>query len=363
MIVFIIYKPSFNRLKNYTLHKTQLFFILWIAFVPLITDRDILNNITYAFYFLFVFNGVMSVKIPNHILVFLRSNVWLFQLMLFTILIFSFLIIYQNPIPSFRTYRDSIMHFNANEDALVMATCFPFLFLIKNKGIRLTSILYYIYYLTLYNSTRAGIAMSALVLILLYYEKYKNHKVIFIVIVITSIVIGGDIFRKNVLDDDLFDKGISVLRDGGDGAITSRLTEILFPLAQYTLTNSPIYGFGAKSYSEVASKSTFYDSFGPYVKRSPHNFFIVFLVSWGVIGLSLLLIIYFKYLQMSFKYYIRYKTPLSTAIFSSWVVFTGMNFVANSFSYRGWSLFVLLLFTTHLLKMKQTEHTIQNNEL
>ena len=280
MIVFIIWKPYFNRLKNYTLYKTHIFFILWIAFVPLITDHDILNNITYAFYFLFVFIGVMSVKRNRDVLVFLRSNVWLFQLMAILILIFSLVIVYQNPIPTFRTYRDPVMHFNANEDALIMAACFPFLFLLKNKTIKFISVLYYIYYLTLYNSTRGAIAISAIVLMIMLYEKLKNHKLTFAVIAIVPIIYGADAIQKNILNDDLFVKGVSVLSDGGDGALTSRLTEIVFPLAQYTLTNSPIYGFGSKSLGDVASKSTFYSVSGPYVRRASHNFFIVLFINF-----------------------------------------------------------------------------------
>ena len=92
------------------------------------------------------------------------------------------------------------------------------------------------------------------------------------IVLIIPTVYGADAIRNNILDDDLFVKRVSVLSEGGDGAITSRLTEIVFPLTQYTLSNSPIYGFGAKAYGDVASKSTYYDSFGPYVKRSPHNY-------------------------------------------------------------------------------------------
>ena len=290
----------------------------------------------------------------NNNLQFIKTNIWWLQLIGVSILVFSLIVIIQNPIPEFRNIRMSVMHSNANEDALILSVSLPFIFLFKNKTIKLICIIYFFYYLIFYNSTRGAIVMSSIVLIIMLYETLKKNKWIFVFIILVVSVGTADLFMQYVLNDPLFTRGWSAVENYERGNMTGRIYGILLPLFEHTLSESPIFGFGAKDYIEKVAEVTFVRLANITllrIGRSPHNFFIMFLFNWGLVGFITILIIYFRYMYISYKIF-RYDTnPITSSFFASWVAFTGMNFIANSFSYRGWTVFVLLLLSTHFLKL------------
>ncbi len=351
LIIGFIFLKSFNKFQliRADLFRLMLFFILWTALVSFLANDKFLTNIKYSFYFLVFFIGVSKFK--NNFK-FIKVNIWILQLIGISILVFSVIIIIEHPIPAYRTYRSSVMHSNANEDALILTASLPFMFLIKNKKMKIIIILYYFYYLILYNSTRSAIVISSIVALIMLFEILKKYRwLLLLSLIVFSINLLGTI-RENVLNDPLFTEGISAIENREDGNMSGRIFGILIPLYEYTIDKSPIWGFGAKSYENVASHSTFYvsESGKEIAKvRSPHNFFIMFFLNWGFVGLITFLIIYFRYIYISYKIFKFNKNSTSSSLFSSWIAFSVMNFISNSFSYRGWTVFILLLLTTHFL--------------
>lgn len=353
LIVFILFLYTYKEKNIYNLHLFHIFilFALWVSLVSFFANDNFLANIKYAIYFLFIFVGVNEIK-SNNVNSFLKANIFSFQLMALSILFFSLIFVYQNPTPEFRVTRGAIMHQNANEDALILAIALPFLFLIKNKMFRLISIIYFFLFLVLYNGTRGGIVMSTIVIIIVLYQYLKKNKWIFIILLFGAGIFLFDSFVKNVLDDSIFRSGLSAVDNYEEGHLTGRIAGILIPIIEKTLSDSPIYGFGAKSYAEIISTVTYYKTPSGgihYAIRAPHNFFIMFLFNWGIIGLLLILRIYIYYMYQSYKFFKLYKDKLSASFFSSWVAFTGMNFISNSFSYRGWTILILLITSTYFL--------------
>jgi hypothetical protein len=339
---------SIKKLKAYKLLWAHLCFLMWIGIVPFLTDHNFLNNFSYSTYFIFVFTGIVTLT-PELRLKYIKINISIFQLVGMLIMLFSIVFVLNNPNPIYRGYRASIMHLNANEDALILTVSLPFLFLIKHKYTRWIVIIYYWYFMIFYNSTRGAISMSAIIMVIMSYKIFGNRKILITLLLILFMVLYGNIIREKVLDDPIFRHGLSAITSEEKGNFTGRITGILIPLWNYTITHSPIYGFGSKSLDFISSLSTYYSKSGMLTARAAHNFFIVFLVNWGLVGLTLISYIYFNYFWQSRRIYTRQKSTLHTALLSAWIGFTGMNFVANSFSYRGWTILSLLLLTTHLI--------------
>ncbi len=353
LFIYISYK---FQIKYNSLFLIIFIFILWIMIVPLFVNDNFLTNVKYVFYLLVIIIGINLFKNDRS---FIDFNIKMLQIMGLSILFFSIIYIIQFPVPEYRVYRASIMHSNANEDALILAVSFPFLFLLKNRFFKIILILYYVFFLVFYNSTRGAITMSLITILIIQYIKYKKNKNLYIIIVLIFFSLSISIINKYVINDPFFEKGFTAVEENESGNFTQRISGIWIPLIEYTLQKSPILGFGAKKYGELAENITFVTNENGniiYMERSPHNFFIMFLFNWGLIGLALLLFIYLKYFFIAFNIFKKKYDLLSTAVFSSWISFTGMNFISNSFSYRGWSILVILVLTTHFIKHYKSIH-------
>ena len=190
--------------------------------------------------------------------------------------------------------------------------------------------------------------MAGIALIVLFGRKY--NKILLSGFLIIGIYTTLDLLKDNVFNDPIFTSGLKAINLGEKGNFSSRIYGILLPLYEYTVEHSPVWGFGAKNIKYIESKSTFWDVGGPIARRANHNFFIPFLVGWGGVGLLLMLIIYLNNLKLSYRIMRKNNGILPTVLFASWLSFTGMNFIANSFGYKGWTILALLVLTTYYLK-------------
>ncbi|MDI3527897.1 MAG: hypothetical protein PWR03_2081, partial [Tenuifilum sp.] len=310
MLTSILFIFSINNNKYKIIKNEFIFylFILWITIVPFIVHDNFLTNFKYIFYILTIIIGINLYdhsKIKNILLI----NYYSFLIMGLSILIFSIIYVIKNPIPIYREYRASIMHSNANEDALILAVSFPFFFLIKNYKIKMFLILYYLYFLVFYNSTRGAIIMSILVFIFISYIKLKKNIIPYLIFSIIFISLLTPLINNYLLNDPLFQKGLIAIEEKDQGNFIGRVYGIWIPVTEYTIKNSPIFGFGAKKYGEIIDNITYVtNEYGNeiFIGRSPHNFFIMFLFNWGFIGLLLLIYIYVKFIVISYKNYKKY---------------------------------------------------------
>lgn len=362
--ILVVFYHNTIKLKQLPMFRLMLFFLLWIAVVPLIVDDKWLTSFKYSFYFFTIFIGVSQLNTKN-VKQYINFNIRLLQAMGLSILIFSLILIISEPIPVFRGIRTSIMHSSANEDALILAVSFPFIFLLKSNKIKWISIVYYFYFLILYNSTRSAILMSSMALIMMLYPKFKKMKVLYAILIFSFLIGSSGIYLEYILNDSFFSKGISAIENYGEGNFTGRVAGIWLPIVEQTLKESPIFGFGAKDYLEKMYGVTYCNAGARmvYSARSPHNFFIMFLFSWGAVGLIAISIIYFYYMCLSYKLFLCCNNTLSAALFSSWVSFTGMNFIANSFSYRGWTILTLLILLTYFMTVYNSMQNQSNMHL
>lgn len=148
--------------------------------------------------------------------------------------------------------------------------------------------------------------MSLITILIFQYIKYKNkNKIMLFIITITIYLsLSIPILNKYVLNDPFFEEGLTAIEEKEPGNFSQRIYAIWIPIVEYTFNNSPIYGFGAKKYGEIIENITFVTNEKGnliYIGRSPHNFFIMFLFNWGLIGLALLLFIYLKYFFIAFN--------------------------------------------------------------
>jgi len=284
------------------------------------------------------------------------------KLIIFLEFFFYFIEFFQNPELNYRESRYSVLLGNANEDGGLISTFYPILlYIYRDKRLKLFFLII-IYFFILYfmNGTRTSLVISVLITILHFLVFSKKKKIIFILVFLTSFLFYKDLsifFQSKIGEDYVFstEKYKGIIEGESKGNFSGRIAGIWVPTFKYITNNHLFFGMGNSSWNDVVGLTKLKFNGNRIKYRSPHNLFLVSYVDWGIIGLTLILILVItsiKYLLQSRKQKIAY------SILLSWGGFLGWAFMANANSIFGWSVFILLIILSSIIK---TNENIYNN--
>ena len=145
-----------------------------------------------------------------------------------------------------------------------------------------------------------------IIILLINKKKFKNEFLIFIYSVVISIFLSQIIFHISLSDDFVFRTKDQLL------FTLDRIN--LWKYGHIIFLENPYFGKGPGGFA-VAAYNDFYaqKSYGDmligdsFTHNHPHNFIIQFLVEWGIVGTSLILILLIILSIRSLKYFFKFK--------------------------------------------------------
>jgi hypothetical protein len=241
----------------------------------------------------------------------------------FLILIFSCVLVYLNTL----SFSEIVGYQARTNWANVVGSSLPLLFLLKNKTIRLTLLIGCSIILAIGLKRTGLIAVFFSFSLFFLFEKFEGNKAQLIVFRLISILL-LILLCIGANELGVFDKGISRLTnlvdDGGAGR------DMLLKKAWGFFSDSPfvlqMMGSGYQSFNLIENKH-----------YSSHNDLADFLINYGVIGATILFIIYFRLLYICFA--LRKSKHF---VFTLSVVFTFLLYSNSSAAYYYYYFFSML---------------------
>jgi hypothetical protein len=252
-----------------------------------------------------------------------------------------------------------------NEDAHFMMTTMPFL-LARIYRRKLLSVVFLGFFALalFYNGTRTTLLLLAIIVVLYYFLLSRNRYLLGAMIALLLWAIAPYLI---LLFNALFAGEMNVILKyqqflAGNyigGNLSGRMTYIWLPAINHTIQHSPWIGFGNNGWLELGRSNI--QLLHPYWGirlPSPHNFFIWSFVNWGITGLSLIFVLYFKGIWSSWRAIkhsdLEQRSPLAVALFCSWISFFVWSLIANANGTHGWTIFVLLLIASQAQSRQMT---------
>jgi hypothetical protein len=215
-----------------------------------------------------------------------------------------------------------------------------------------------------YNGTLTAIVMGVTVTILYYFLNSRKKVLLVVLIIMILLLVGGTILQAlSVLFERqkvLIWSYEKLLRGEPLGEnLSGRIGLVWLPAILYTIENSFWTGFGSNGWTMVANNTALVRIEGIVQAASPHNLFVWSFTNWGIVGLVLIICIFYKSVRYSW-FCVRASGTSSernipNAIFCSWVAFIGWSMSANSHGPYGWTVFILLI----LLSIANKQHLIR----
>ena len=152
----------------------------------------------------------------------------------------------------------------------------------------------------------------ACILLILNKKKFRKEFLIFIFCIFLSIILSLIIFQI-ILSTSLTSSDSFVLRS--KDSLLSTLNRInLWKYGFIIFLENPYFGKGPGGFAIMAYNDFYANrSYGNliindnFTHNHPHNFFIQFIIEWGIVGTSLILILLIKLCINSLKYFFKFK--------------------------------------------------------
>ncbi|HPO55882.1 MAG TPA: O-antigen ligase family protein [Ignavibacteriaceae bacterium] len=366
-------KPILNEGHVLNKYGFNIYKILVVFLVYQLLQALLLLNVTalatfprYFFFFnLIIVGTIIAFRIPDKALMFMEkiSIKWTYVfVILYTI---SFI---KNPtIGLFREIREHILFLNAIEDGGFFSVFFPFfLYSDLNRNIKYFFIFMFVLLLILINGTQATI-LAVFITFTIYlsygFKKRKKSLQVLFVLAFLSISI---VFFSDVLYD--YDTGLSwsgvqqTYQGMYAGSIGVRMGNIWVPMTLHVINKSPVIGFGNGSWRIQSEKHGFESGNKRYFvfSRSPHNIFLVYFVDWGLIGLAIMVVLFYNAIKSNYKLLTNERISVKIRRYAEgylcgWISFLSWGFTGNAHNWLGWSVICFLLIGTITLKYYSEE--------
>lgn len=244
----------------------------------------------------------------------------------------------------------------SNEDAHFMTTLMMLVYLKFRKNTMLVIGLASFFYLAMiYNGTRSAL-MIAIVQPIIFYILYKRQFVSSAIIL--SVVVLLSLPYLTTFIESKFEKDLAVITEmetlaqgeAVGGTFSWRIVHLWLPVLDYTFEHSPVIGHGSNGWDIVIPKILNGES------NAPHNFFIWSLVNWGLIGLVLVIMLFYIPIKYVVRAYLRNEDPedrlTAVALLCAWMEFLIWSLLANSNNSEGWTILCILIVLSISLKYK-----------
>lgn len=350
---------------GFRLFSLFIFFLIFQFFQSIIFGDSFKLFVSFRYIFFFsiiIVSVVIGIRVSDRALVFLEKIGIIWTLIFIILYTISFI---KNPyVGLFREYRDDILFLNAIEDGGFFSVFFPFFLYSKISNIKkYIFITIFLFFLIIKNGTQASILAIFVILIIYLTYKRKRRKNTLIVIFILATSLFLITFFSNIFytfDTGLSWRGVQQASNRQySGSIGVRLGNIWIPMTLHVIENSPFIGFGNGSWRVQSQQLGFeylhVDGTVSYVyQRSPHNVFLVYFVDWGIIGLSLMVYIFYKALKSNYQIMTNLKMNsqikrYAEAYFCGWIGFLIWGFTGNAHGWLGWQVICFLLIGTVIL--------------
>jgi hypothetical protein len=244
---------------------------------------------------------------------------------------------------------------SANEDANALMTLFPttLLFLDKTHGIvrnSLIAILFIFFPVAIiYNGTRTALLVTYPLILFLFYSNLSLKKVFIFILaspIISSILL--------LFSNGLFERAFAEDANGG-GSFSWRLEHSWIPAINYTLTNSPIFGFGSRGWEYVVQNARILTPEGEFIPA--HSAYVWVYIAWGIIGFTAYLTFLLVLLKESFQLAKSKNSNIastSKALFCSVIAYCIWAFISNASDDQGW--LILFAIGTLIASLKIIQH-------
>jgi len=264
-----------------------------------------------------------------------------------------------------RGWRLHLLLGAGNEDAHFMATLSPFILAKLYRSKLITGIfLAFLFLALIYNGTLAALLMTIIISTLYYFMSSRKKIPMLLFMIMILVLAGGSIlevfsvlFERQKVLINYYDRFLGGEYLGEN--LSGRLALVWLPALRYTIENCFWTGFGSNGWPMVANTIAVLHIEGIQQAASPHNFFVWSFSNWGIVGLVLIICLFYRCIRYSWHSAITSTTfnerRISVAIFCSWVGFVGWCMIANSHGPYGWTVLVLLILLSisnryHLLK-------------
>jgi O-antigen ligase len=244
---------------------------------------------------------------------------------------------------------------SANEDANALMSLFPIALLFINKirgiiRIILIGILFIFFPIAIiYNGTRTALLVTYPLILFLFYSNLSLKKIVIFILaspIISSILL--------LFSNGLFERAFAEDASGG-GSFSWRLEHSWIPAVNYTLTNSPIFGFGSRGWEYVVQNVGILTPEGEFIP--PHSAYVWVYISWGIIGLiaylAFLLVLLKNSFQLSKSKNLNIAST-SKALFCSVIAYCIWAFISNASDDQGW--LILFAIGTLIASLKILEY-------
>jgi hypothetical protein len=253
---------------------------------------------------------------------------------------------------------------SSNEDANGFVTLFPLALLwietqkgLRRKVLRLMLLMYFPLIL-IFNGTRTALLISFPLITTLFYWRLSLKKLLGLAGPLAAVCIG--IFS---LSEKLVAHNFSEESQGG-GSFGWRVEHVWTPAINYTLSHSPVFGFGSRGWEFMCqAKGLFNPETGEAI--SPHSGYVWALTSWGVLGLVAYVMFLLVLLLESFKLSrstIEEVSIFGRALLCSCIGYCFWAFISNVIWDQGWMILISLAILIACLKILEVreEEAIKN---
>lgn len=350
---------------------TSLTFIQVILFDNKLTN--IQGNFKFYLYFITLFLGLPSCY---HYSKNMRDRLMILAVFFFvSVIVFYPYIIFSMGVSLFGrlqlSERYGLLLQSGNEDAHFMVSLLP-LVIVKLHGKKLatTSLLLIFCLVLYYNGTRTTMVSGVIVTSLYYFlvSKRKIYLFLFLIALILPAAPVLSLFFSTVFDSErglILSFNDLLMGDFVGGKLSARLTYLWLPTIEHTIRNSFWLGAGSNGWEGVImNTSPWYAVFiSGQQSSSPHSLFVWVFVSFGMIGLLLIIYLFYKIIEYTL-FAIRNCTHheqkrISVAILCSFVGYCIWCFIANASETPGWIILTYLL----LLSMANKYSVLENRQL
>lgn len=244
----------------------------------------------------------------------------------------------------------------SNEDAHFMTTLMMLVYLrLRKNKVLVIGLASFFYLAMIYNGTRSALMIAILqpiIFYILYKRKFVSSAIVLTVVILLSLP------YLTTFIESKFEKDLAVLTEAEDlakgkevgGTFSWRIAHLWLPVLDYTFEHSPVIGHGSNGWDIVIPKILNGES------NAPHNFFIWSLVNWGLIGLVLIILLFYIPIKYVIRAYLRNEDDddrfTSVALICAWMEFLVWSFLANSNNSEGWTILCILIVLSISLKYK-----------
>jgi len=256
---------------------------------------------------------------------FVKFFKWILLINFFIVLISSI----NYPISSFFTFRENRipgLFGHPVEDSGIFIAIIPFFYkniLAKKKAFYLVLIVIYLIFI---NGTRYAIFGFFFTLSIFQLSRTKKFNAIFFRFLIISIgiILVFPYINEYILSDGFFRNFTQMFYTGrrsglSEGNLSERFAGIWFPGILFTIKNHLFLGSGM--WQDVSGQFAI-NLYGTPTARDPHNFYVMFFVEQGLIGIILFISFIYMGIKHTLKQLFKKTDFFSISLLCSWISLT-----------------------------------------